>query len=122
MSTVESVGKFADKEAGVGIVNKLIDGRNIEISVPTKQLHRQKRKEVAHEYYDWLIRVETRNAKYVFTKLIGAGILIAGFFQPLILLLLIPLWQITMKAQFDWGDLLDDKERWESKTVVRMDL
>jgi len=101
---------------------RLIEAKNFEVTVDPTTLEYRTRKETVKEYFDWVFLVESLKGKYYsFVALDGAVVVSALLFGPALLLFLLPLLPLTLKAQFDWGDKLDDKETWESKFVTRVD-
>ncbi len=101
---------------------RLVEGKNFEITVDPKNLEYKTRRGVVSEYYKWVFLVESLKAKYYgFMALGGLTILSGLFFSQLLLFLLVPLLPLLLKAQFDYGDKLDDKQVWEAKYVTRVD-
>jgi len=101
---------------------RLIEAENFEVTVNPKDLEYKTRKGVVKEYYSWVFLVESLKAKYyTFMGLDGVVVVSSVLFNPLFLVFLVPLLPLTLKAQFDYGDKLDDKQMWESKFVTRID-
>ncbi|MFH1545714.1 MAG: hypothetical protein ABIE23_06555 [archaeon] len=101
---------------------KLVEAKNIELTVEPDKLQYQTRKELGREYFKWLARIEGLKAKYYGFVAIDALVLFAAFIIDLSLMFaLIVLIPMTLKAQFDYGDKLDDKQIWEGKYVTRVD-
>ena len=77
---------------------------------------------VVSEYYSWVMLVESLKAKYYgFMALDGIVIVSSFLFNSWFLLFLFPLLPLTLNAQFNFGDKLDDKNIWEEKFVSRVD-
>ncbi len=101
---------------------RLIESENFEVTVNPKDLEYKTRKRIVKEYFDWFFLVESLKGKYfAFMGLDGVVVVSSILFNPLFLLFLVPLLPLTLKAQFDYGDKLDDKQIWESKFVTRVD-
>jgi len=101
---------------------RLIEANNFEVTVNPKDLEYRTRKGIVNDYYGWVFLVESLKAKYYsFIALSGAVVFSGLLFNSLFLFLLVPLLPLTLKAQFDYGDKLDDKQVWEAKFVTRID-
>ena len=99
-----------------------VDGHEIQMSLDTSKFKYEKRSEVVNEYFQWWVLVASLRSRYLMLVAADIAVFIAGFFiWEGLLLALIPLLPLTLKAQFDWGDKLDDKESWQEKTLTRMD-
>ena len=106
----------------MGAKLRMVEGQNVEITLDPKNLQYQNRKDLGREYFQWIIRVESLKAKLNALLVADALVFVAAFlFGGVFLLALLPLIPLTFKAQFDWGDKLDDKTVWESKYVTRVD-
>ncbi|MFH1663772.1 MAG: hypothetical protein ABH986_03100 [archaeon] len=101
---------------------RLIEAKNFEVTVDPRTLEYRTRKETVKEYFDWVFLVESLKAKYYGFMVLDGVVVFSGLiFNPTLLVFLLPLLPLTLKAQFDFGDKLDDKETWESKFVSRVD-
>jgi hypothetical protein len=101
---------------------RLIEAKNFEVTVDPTKLEYRTRKQVVSEYYGWIMLVESLKAKYYgFMALDGIVIFSAFLFNPWFLLFLFVLLPLTLNAQFNWGDKLDDKNIWQEKFVTRVD-
>jgi len=105
-----------------GVPLRLIESKNFEITVDPNELEYKTRKETVREYYGWVFLVESLKAKYYSLMGLGGLVVLAGImFNSWFLLFLVPLIPLVLKAQFDYGDKLDDKNVWEAKFVTRVD-
>lgn len=101
---------------------RLIESDNFEITVDPRTLEYKTRVGVVREYFDWFFLVESLKAKYYGFLAIDGLVVLAGIlFNSWFLLFLLPLIPLTLKAQFNYGDKLDDKNIWQSKFVTRVD-
>ena len=101
---------------------RLIESDNFEITVKPEDLEFKTRKETVREYYGWFFLVESLKAKYYSLMGLGGLVVLLGIlYNSWFLLFLVPLIPLVLKAQFDYGDKLDDKNIWEAKFVTRVD-
>ncbi len=101
---------------------KLVEGQNIEVTVDPRKLPYDSRKAVGRQYFRWITLVESLKLKYYAFMAVDFVVFLAGLLaSPFFFVLLLPLIPLTLKAQFVYGDKLDDKEMWESKFVTRVD-
>src|SRR3989338_6101972 len=101
---------------------KLIKGHNIDINLTPDKIKFERRDEVGIQFINWYILVAKLKARYWNAFAMNFAVMILAFvFTEWLLILLVPLMIYTFKAQFDWGDKLDDQETWNEKHLTRMD-
>ena len=100
---------------------RLEQGKNVEMTLDTKDIKYQTRKNVGREYFDWIFLVGGLKVKLQsLIYLIFVVTAIAFFVSEWLLLVLFPLFIVTFMVQFTWGDKLDDKVTWEEKNLTEV--
>ena len=77
---------------------------------------------MAYTYWSWTITVARARAQWYSMLTMDFAIFLAAFLvSPWFLALLIPALPYTLRAQFNYGDCLDDSQTWASKKMTRID-
>lgn len=80
------------------------------------------REDIALTYWDWTLTVAKARAQWYTMLGVDFIIFVAAFLiNPWLLVFLIPAIPFTLRAQFNYGDCLDDSHTWASKKVTRID-
>jgi hypothetical protein len=104
------------------MVDRLTKPANMELNYNAKKLKYETREQVGKKYLEWKMITYTANAKLKGLKFLTAGIFVSGILvSPLLLLLLILLIPKVLSAQFYWGDMVDEENKYLSKHVLRVD-
>lgn len=105
------------------MVDRLTKPVNMELNYDATKLKYETREEVGRKYVNWKITTSTGAAQLSLMKLIAYGVFAAGIFvNSAFLLLLVLVIPKILSAQFYWGDMLDEEEKYLGKHVLRVDL
>ncbi|MFH1587950.1 MAG: hypothetical protein ABIA76_01270 [Candidatus Diapherotrites archaeon] len=104
------------------MVDRLTKPVNMELNYDARKLKYETREQVGKNYLKWRWITATGEAQLHSMKLLSWGVFAAGvLINPLFLLLLVLLIPKILGAQFYWGDMLDEQEKYLGKYVLRVD-
>ena len=104
------------------MVDRLTKPVNMEFNYDAAKLKYETREQVGKNYINWKITTSTGTAQLSLMKFIAFGVFAAGIFvNSAFLLLLVLVIPKLLSAQFYWGDMLDEEEKYLGKYVLRVD-
>lgn len=104
------------------MVDRLTKPVNMELNYDGTKLKYETREQVGKNYVNWKITTGTGAAQLSMMKLIAFSVFAAGIFvNSAFLLLLVLVIPKILDAQFYWGDMLDEEEKYLGKYVLRVD-